>query len=65
MVKVVNPVPDPSVVRRCICRSCGVGLEYLKPDVNEGQLRDYLGDSDPYYYIVCPNCNEKQTVARW
>ena len=32
-VRVVKLEPDPSVVKRVLCPSCGVTLEYLSNDV--------------------------------
>lgn len=64
-VQIIDPNPDPSVVKRCICMSCGVKLAYTKPDIRRDYTSDYLGDKDYYSYITCPNCNSRLTVGEW
>lgn len=61
-VKVVNPTPDPSVVRRTVCRNCGTGLEYVPADVKQRKVSDYLGDVDVVHYIECPCCWHQVSV---
>lgn len=64
-VQIVDPTPDPSVVKYCTCRSCGVRLSYTKPDIKEDYTTDYLGGKDYYFYIVCPSCVDKVHVGSW
>jgi ribosomal protein S27E len=56
MVTVVNRIPDQSVVKRVVCRSCGCTLEYVPKDVQEDYDTDYTGGKDMYKYIKCPEC---------
>ena len=62
VVKVIDPGPDPSVVKRVVCRHCGAKLEYVPKDVTERLISDYGGGSDMYYWIDCPQCNHQVTV---
>jgi DNA-directed RNA polymerase subunit RPC12/RpoP len=57
MVQIVDPNPDPQVVKYITCRECGVKLSYVP---NEGQSYQYsaMGETDTAYYIVCPNCGK-------
>lgn len=61
-VKIVNIVPDASVVKEVICRNCGVKLSYVPNDVKSEVHTDYGGGRDTYKHIDCPNCNKKVTV---
>jgi hypothetical protein len=65
MVKVVDAGPDPSVVKRHVCHNCGAVLEYVPKDIKSRNVTDYTGDSDIVYYIVCPQCQDRQTVKRY
>lgn len=58
-VRIVDPTPDPSIVKHVTCRNCGVKLSYVPKDVKRGEDRDYTGSTDPYSYIVCPGCNSE------
>ena len=62
MVTIVNPKPDPNVVKQCVCRNCGVTLEYTPNDTYQDKVYDYRGDVDTYNRIDCPNCRHKITV---
>ena len=55
MIKVIDTKPHRSVVKQCICRNCGVTLEYVPNDVKEETHGDYGGGSDTVYFLVCPN----------
>lgn len=63
-VRIINPEPDPSVLKQVICRKCGVKLEYAPIDVTSKEVSDYGGGSDTYRYIECPNCKNKIDVSR-
>jgi DNA-directed RNA polymerase subunit RPC12/RpoP len=62
VVKIVNPEPDPYVVKHAICDNCGVKLEYVPADVKSSTHRDYGGGSDTYRSIVCPKCSHQVSV---
>lgn len=62
-VVIVDEAPDPSVVKRVICRNCGIKLEYTPNDVTKEYRTDYGGGGDTYYYINCPKCKKDITVA--
>lgn len=62
-IKVVDPEPDPKVVRNVTCRECGSRLEYLPIDVQKRDYKDYDGGSDTYYWIDCPTCRKQVTVS--
>lgn len=40
------------------CKNCSAILEYTNDDVQSYLKTDYLGDSDTYYYINCPECKK-------
>jgi hypothetical protein len=64
-VRIVDPIPDPSVVRRKTCHNCGVKLEYVPNDIQERRSTDYTGSSDTRYVIDCPNCHKEVIADRW
>lgn len=55
-IRIVNVNPDPSVVKKCICRRCGITLEYTPSDVVERISKDYTGGTDLVKEIKCPGC---------
>lgn len=59
MVKVIDPTPDPALVKRISCKNCGARLEYMPCDVSSYTHRDYGGGCDTYHYIGCPQCGGK------
>lgn len=63
IVKSKKPVKTKSV----ICNKCGYELEYTGEDVKSYDKTDYTGDTDTYYYIVCPRetCGCKVLVSRY
>lgn len=65
MVTIVNPGPDPSVVKRHICTNCGAVLEYVPRDIKSQTTGDYGGGSDTWHYIICPQCRDNQTIKRY
>lgn len=65
MVKVVDQGPDPSVVKRHVCGNCGAVLEYVPRDIKSQTATDYGGGSDTWYYIVCPQCQNRQTIKHY
>lgn len=62
MVKIVDETPDPSVVKRVVCRNCGCKLEYVPADIKEDYSSDYTGGKDYYDYIECPKCHDRVHV---
>ena len=58
-VKVIDDTPDQSIVKRIICRNCGVKLEYVPNDVKTFRETDYTGSSDIISFINCPKCQTK------
>ena len=62
VVRVINPVPDPSVIKQVVCRNCGAKLEYVPNDVKEKSVHDYGGGCDTYRWIVCPQCSKEVNV---
>lgn len=61
-VKVINPEPDSSVVKKKVCNNCGATLEYVPADVQHRDTTDYTGGSGFIEWIVCPNCKVEVTV---
>lgn len=64
-IRIVEEKPDPSVVRKVVCRNCGVSIEYLPVDIQEGRDTDYTGSSDIYHFIECPKCKKEIRVKRY
>lgn len=62
-VEIINPEPDPSVVKEVVCKGCGVRLRYVPNDVQFVSYRD----GDYKHYITCPKCNKEVNVKgdRW
>lgn len=58
MVKVINTMPDASVIKRVVCRNCGATLEYTPNDVQQRKSIDCTGHVDIDSMIVCPKCDE-------
>ena len=65
MVKIVDETPDPSVVKRIVCRCCGVKLEYLPVEVKKYEGRDISGGPDGRKWIVCPKCGNDVIIRSW
>jgi hypothetical protein len=65
MVTVVSDKPVKT--KKVICPNCGFELEYTGVDVTSYEKTDYSGDTDTYYYIVCPRppCGKKVNVSRY
>ena len=45
-------------------KGCGALLEVNGLDIKSGIHYDYVGDSDIYYYIICPICGARTEVYR-
>ena len=43
-------------------KGCGALLEVNGLDIKSGIHYDYVGDSDIYYYIICPICGARTEV---
>jgi uncharacterized protein with PIN domain len=61
-VRIVEEKPDPSVIKQVVCRNCGVKLEYVPADVQDGVDTDYTGSKDPFKFIECPKCKKEVRV---
>jgi len=64
-IRIVDDKPDESVVKRIVCRECGVKLEYLPIDVRRYEGKDYSGGPDGAEWIDCPQCNNEVVLKRW
>lgn len=65
VVRIVEEKPDPSVVKKVICRNCGVTLEYVPNDVKSCHGTDYSGGPDGHEWVDCPKCNRKAIIRSW
>lgn len=65
MVKIVDHVPDRSVVKQIVCKNCGVKLEYLPIEVKSRSGTDYGGGPDGCTWIDCPKCEKTVIISRW
>lgn len=59
MVQVIQQPPGIQLQ----CRHCQAMLMYTYQDVIRGRSTDYTGVSDPYAYIICPVCMNKNHVS--
>ncbi len=64
-VKVIDPTPDPAIVKRITCGGCGARLEYVPNDVEQRSVSDYTGDRDITNFIRCPNCKKEIVTSYW
>lgn len=64
-VKVIDPTPDPQIVKRISCRHCGARLEYTPNDVRRRDGKDYTGGADGEEWVDCPNCGKKAIIRSW
>ena len=52
---------DESKKRKRTCTNCGAVLTFYPKDVTRGTYT-CQGDSDFWYYVVCPQCDSKVEV---
>lgn len=62
-VIIINETPAPSVVKQCICRNCGVTLQYTPNDTTSVSESDYGGGRDTFNVIHCVKCNTRIRVS--
>lgn len=65
VVRIVDPTPDPEVLKKISCRNCGARLVYTPNDVKERNGTDYGGGPDGEEYVVCPSCNKRAIIRSW
>lgn len=65
MVKIIDPDPQPQIVKIIDCRSCGVKLSYVPYEVQKISGKDYGGGPDGKEFIICPNCGREVTIRSW
>lgn len=65
MVRVVEENPDPSVVKRVVCKNCGCTLEYIPADVKEYHGTDIGCGPDGCEWIDCPRCDKRVVLKSW
>ncbi len=61
-IRIVEEKPDPDVVKRKVCKSCGVTLEYVPADERRKSHTDYTGDTTFTYLIDCPKCGAEVVI---
>ena len=59
MIRIIDEVPSPEVVKRTVCRHCGVTIEYTPSDVEKDFSTDYTGGKDYYNFVRCPKCRSE------
>jgi DNA-directed RNA polymerase subunit RPC12/RpoP len=64
-VRIVKKKPDPSVIKRAVCKNCGATLEYVPKDVHRRDGTDYGGGPDGEEWINCPECQTKVILKSW
>ena len=65
VVRVVEEKPDASVVKKIVCRNCGVTLEYVPNDVRRYDGTDYSGGPDGCEWVDCPKCSKRAIIRSW
>lgn len=61
-IEVIDRTPHPDVLKKVICKNCGVTLQYLPIDTVVG-WKSAGGDRWTVDYIVCPEC-KSQVVTK-
>lgn len=64
-IKIIDETPDPSVVKRIVCRNCGVKLKYTPADVKRIDGLYYAGGPDGFEFIMCPKCERRVVIRSW
>lgn len=61
MVQIIDPTPDPEILRHVTCRNCGARLAYTP---NEIRTITYsaMGHNEEDRVIDCPKCASTVTV---
>jgi len=57
MIRIIDDKPHPTVVKKTICKNCGVTIEYTPDEIKSKIVGDYGGGSDVYHFLQCPKCN--------
>jgi Zn finger protein HypA/HybF involved in hydrogenase expression len=60
-IRIVEEKPDPSVLKRVICRNCGVKLEYVPLDVKSKRVQSF-DETETIHWIECPKCQNHVSV---
>ena len=55
---------DPGQAKEVTHTKCGAVISYFEREVQSAIYHDYGGGSDTWYWITCPNCEEKMEVGR-
>ena len=58
MVKIINTIPDSSIVKRKVCNNCGATLQYVPNDIRIHLSTDYTSCREFDNVIDCPNCGK-------
>lgn len=45
-------------------KECGALIGYYPKEIQTGTFYDWHGDSETWYFIICPNCGEKVEVNK-
>lgn len=64
-IKIIDERPAKSVVKRRICKNCGVKLEYTPNDIKEYHGTDIGGGPDGRTWIDCPKCENEIVLTSW
>jgi len=60
-VRVINEIPDKSVLKEEICKMCGIAIEYAPIDVRSQRVTCF-DESETFRWVGCPKCKSKITV---
>jgi hypothetical protein len=64
-VQIVDPNPQPDVIKYVVYYNCGCKLSYVPNDVKERHGRDYSGSAECTRYIKCAKCNKEVVLESW
>lgn len=65
VIRIIDETPHESVVKKAVCRNCGVTLEYVPNDIKSRDTMDYGGTTDTLYFIDCLKCQKQVQVKRY
>jgi len=55
---------DPESELKVTHKVCGAEIGYFQNEIAKGIYHDYGGDSEIWYYLICPHCGEKVEVKK-
>ena len=60
-IRIINEVPDKSVLKQAICKMCGITIEYAPIDVLS-RVVTCFDDTETRRWVDCPKCKAQITT---